>query len=181
MDTQKHIHSSWGIYLVTAIALLDELRTKGVSLAVEGEHIAVDAPKGVLTDDVRQAIREHKAALLAWLAQSAPAHNAAATEPCPQEPCTHQAHPLSSPPPYPGSPVGAPFRPGDRVWLYRWDDHTARFNTPALIVQMRALWPGEQDIGWRNTAGALSWHNARLAVAVETKEGRSPSQGTRQA
>jgi hypothetical protein len=39
-----------------------------------------------------------------------------------------------------------------------------------MIVQMRTLWPGEQDLGWCNAAGALSWHNARLAVAVETQE-----------
>ncbi len=50
---------------MTATALLDELRTKGVHLTVEGEHVAVDAPKGVLTDDVRQAIRQHKQELLA--------------------------------------------------------------------------------------------------------------------
>ena len=36
------------------------------------------------------------------------------------------------------------------------------------IVQMRTLWPGEQDIGWCNAAGEVTWHNARLAVAVET-------------
>jgi hypothetical protein len=36
------------------------------------------------------------------------------------------------------------------------------------IVQIRALYLGEEDIGWRNAAGQLSWHNARLAVAVET-------------
>jgi hypothetical protein len=74
------------------------------------------------------------------------------------------------PPPYPGRPVGTPFRPGQQVWLYRWDDHTPRFDTPVRITEMRTLWPGEQDIGWRNAAGELTWHNARLAVAVETQE-----------
>jgi hypothetical protein len=39
---------------------------------------------------------------------------------------------------------------------------------------MRTLWPGEQDIGWCDTTGQLTWHNARLAVAVETQES-SPS------
>ena len=63
--------------------------------------------------------------------------------------------------------MGAPFRPGYQVWLYRWEDHTPRFNVPVTIVQLRTLWPGEQDIGWCDTAGALSWHNARLAIAVE--------------
>src|SRR5205085_2244504 len=59
-------------FLMTAAILLDELRTKGVHLTVEGEHLAVDAPKNVLNDDVRQAIRQHKQELLALLAYPAP-------------------------------------------------------------------------------------------------------------
>jgi hypothetical protein len=153
-----------------ATILLDELRTKGVQLTVEGAHLAVDAPKGVLTDDVRQAIRQHKAALLALLAQPIPAHDAPATAPSTPETCPHQAHVPPPPPPYPGCPVGTPFCPGHQVWLYRWDHHTPRFDAPVTIVQIRTLWPGEQDIGWCDAAGALSWHNARLALAVETQE-----------
>jgi hypothetical protein len=42
---------------------------------------------------------------------------------------------------------------------------------------MRTLWPGEQDIGWCNAAGELSWHNAMLAVAVETLQVRRQPQG----
>jgi hypothetical protein len=72
-----------------------------------------------------------------------------------------------APPPYPGCPVGAPFRPGQQVWLYRWDTQAPRFDAPVTIVQLRTLWPGEQDIGWCDAAGVVSWHNARLAVAVE--------------
>jgi len=79
--------------------------------------------------------------------------------------CPQREH--ISPPPYPGSPVGAPFHPGHQVWLYRWDNHAPRFDAPVTIVQLRTLWPGEQDIGWCDAAGELSWHNARLAVAVE--------------
>jgi hypothetical protein len=74
------------------------------------------------------------------------------------------------PPPYPGCPLGAPFRPGQQVWLYRWDDQAPRFDAPVTIVQMRTLWPGEQDIGWCNAAGEVTWHNARLAVAVERSQ-----------
>jgi hypothetical protein len=81
---------------------------------------------------------------------------------------SHQAPFPAPPPPYPGRPVGTPFRPGHQVWLYRWDDQTPRFAAPVTIVQMRTLWPGEQDIGWCDAAGAMTWHNARLAVAVET-------------
>jgi hypothetical protein len=92
----------------------------------------------------------------------------------PQEACTHQEYRSPSPPPYPGHPAGAPFRPGQQVWLYRWDDQTPRFAGPVTIVQMRTLWPGEQDIGWCD-AGELTWHNARLAVAVETQQVLSQS------
>jgi hypothetical protein len=73
----------------------------------------------------------------------------------------------TAPPPYPGVPLGAPFRPGQQVWLYRWDTQAPRFDAPVTVERMRLLWPGEQDIGWRNAAGELTWHNARLAVAVE--------------
>jgi hypothetical protein len=73
--------------------------------------------------------------------------------------------------------MGAPFRPGHQVWLYRWDDQTPRFVAPVTIVAMRTLWPGEQDIGWCDAAGAVTWHNARLAVAVETQEGRGLGAG----
>jgi hypothetical protein len=152
---------------MTSVELVTALHMVGCQLIPEGEHLRVQDPQHALTDDLRQAIREHKAALLACLTQSAPANNAATTEPCPQEPCTHQAHPLSSPPPYPGSPLGAPFRPGQQVWLYRWDTHAPRFDAPVTIVQLRTLWPGERDIGWCDAAGELTWHNARLAVAVE--------------
>src|SRR5262245_50917138 len=175
-DANKHLHSSWRIFLMTATGLLEELHTKGVHLTVEGERVAVDAPKGVLTDDLRQAIRQHKAALLALLAQPASAHNAATTAPSPQEACSRQEHRSPLPPPYPGSAMGTPFRPGQQVWLYRWDDQTPRFDVPVTIVQMRTLWPWEQDIGWCDTSGAVSWHNARLAIAVETQEVLNQSQ-----
>jgi len=88
----------------------------------------------------------------------------------PVTPVTQQKeHLLSLPPLYPGHAVGAPFRPGQQVWLYRWDDQTPRFAAPVTIMQMRTLWPGKQDLGWCNAAGAVTWHNARLAVAVETQ------------
>jgi hypothetical protein len=90
-----------------------------------------------------------------------------------------QAHIPPLPPPPPGRLAGAPFRPGHQVWLYRGDDHTPRFAAPVTIVQMRTLWPGEQDIGWCNAAGEVTWHNARLAVAVETQESERRPQDNR--
>jgi hypothetical protein len=166
---------------MTVGKILHTLQARDIQLRVEGDQVRYDAPEDAITDEVLTLLRQHKAALLTMLAQRASAHDAAAAAPSPKEACPRQEHLSPPPPPYPGRPVGAPFRPGHRVWLYRWDDHTPRFDAPVTIVQMRTLWPGEQDIGWRNTAGALSWHHARLAVAVEPPEGRSPSPGALQA
>ena len=152
---------------MTAVEVLQTLQARDIQLMVEGDLLHYDAPEDAITDEVLTLLRQHKGALLALLAQPAPANDATATEPSPQEAFAHQEYRLPSPPPYPGHAVGAPFRPGHQVWLYRWDDHTPRFDAPVTIVQMRTLWPGEQDIGWRNAAGELTWHNARLAVAVE--------------
>jgi hypothetical protein len=137
------------------------------------------APKGVLTRARVDAMRQHKDELHGRVAQPAPANDAPATAPSTPEPCTHKAHMPLPPPPHPGRPVGAPFRPGHQVWLYRRDDQTPRFAAPVTIVQMRTLWPGEQDIGWCNAAGEVTWHNARLAVAVETQESERRPQDNR--
>lgn len=76
---------------MTATVLLDELRTKDVHLTVSGEHITLDAPKGVLTDAMRQAIREHKAVLLVLLSQPMPAA-AAVQPPAPSQPAPLTPH-----------------------------------------------------------------------------------------
>lgn len=52
---------------MTPTALLDHLRALGAEVCVEGDKLRYRAPAGVLTDDLRQAIREHKAALLELL------------------------------------------------------------------------------------------------------------------
>ena len=150
--------------------VLAVLRARDIRLMVDGDQLRYDAPEDAITDEVLTLLHQHKAALLALLAQPEPAYTAAATAPSTQEVCTYQGHFPCHPPPYPGRPVGTPFRPGHQVWLYRWDDQTPRFTAPVTIVQMRTLWPGEQDIGWHDATGQLSWHNARLAVAVATQE-----------
>jgi hypothetical protein len=81
---------------MTAAALLDELRTKRVQLTVDGERLGVDAPRGALTDALRQAIRQHKAALLTLLAQPAPANDTAATVPSAPQACPEPLAPFSS-------------------------------------------------------------------------------------
>jgi hypothetical protein len=45
--------------------LVTALHTVGCRLIPEGEHLRVQDPQHALTGDLRQAIRQHKAALLA--------------------------------------------------------------------------------------------------------------------
>lgn len=51
-----------------AVALLRTLREAGCELQAEGDRLRVNAPKGVLTDELRSLIRQHKPELLRLLA-----------------------------------------------------------------------------------------------------------------
>jgi hypothetical protein len=63
---------------MTAEALLQELQRCQVTLHPEGSELRCRAPKGAMTDALRQAIRAHKAALLRLLTQdTSPAPRAA--------------------------------------------------------------------------------------------------------
>ena len=84
---------------MTVGEVLHTLQTRDIQLMLEGAQLRYDAPEDAITDEVLTLLRQHKAALLALLAQP--------------------------PPPYHSRPVGAPFRPGQQVWLYRWDDHSS--------------------------------------------------------
>jgi TubC N-terminal docking domain len=52
---------------MTAARLVARLRAADVRLAVVGGRLRVDAPRGVLTDADREALRAHKAEILALL------------------------------------------------------------------------------------------------------------------
>jgi hypothetical protein len=52
---------------VTAEALLQELHSRGVQLAPEGDRIRYRAPRGVLTPDLKAKLSEHKAEVLSVL------------------------------------------------------------------------------------------------------------------
>ena len=155
---------------MTTIEVFHALQARDIQLTVDADRLAYDAPEGTVTEEVLTLLRQHKAALLALLTQLVPANDVAAIAPSTQEARPSQEPVPPAPPPYPGHPMGTPLRPGQQVWLYRWDDQTPRFDVPVTVVQMRTLWPGEQDIGWCNAAGEVTWHSARLAVAVETQE-----------
>ncbi len=58
---------------MSAAALVAELRSAGVVLAVEGERLRVNAPRGVLTPEQRAAIATEKDAVMALLMAEADA------------------------------------------------------------------------------------------------------------
>ena len=51
-----------------ASAILQTIRARGGQVTLEGDHIRVCKTSGVLTDELRQAIRAEKAAILTILA-----------------------------------------------------------------------------------------------------------------
>jgi hypothetical protein len=52
---------------VTPETLVAELKAQGVQLSARGDRLRVEAPPGVLTPEVRQALTDRKAAILALL------------------------------------------------------------------------------------------------------------------
>jgi predicted metal-dependent hydrolase len=52
---------------VSAAALLEEMRQRGVRLEADGLMLRVDAPEEAATDELRHALREHKRALIRHL------------------------------------------------------------------------------------------------------------------
>ncbi len=52
---------------MNATELLDDVRSRGVSLEADGEQLLVDAPAGVITDETKAALAELKPKLLKLL------------------------------------------------------------------------------------------------------------------
>lgn len=52
---------------MNAVELFTELISRGVDLEVEGERLKVDAPKGAVTLELREALTTHKSEVLALL------------------------------------------------------------------------------------------------------------------
>ena len=86
------------------------LQARDIQLMVEGDQVRYDAPEDAITDEVLTLLRQHKAALLALLAQPAPANDAPATAPSTPEACTHKAH-IPLPPTVPRLSGGRAFSP----------------------------------------------------------------------
>lgn len=53
---------------MSAETLLRELTDRGVRVTRDGQRLRVRAPRGILTEDVREALIEHKPAILELLA-----------------------------------------------------------------------------------------------------------------
>lgn len=56
---------------MNAGTLLEELRDKGVKLSADGSYLELDAPTGVLTEELEEQIREAKPGLLEELEREA--------------------------------------------------------------------------------------------------------------
>jgi hypothetical protein len=67
---------------VTASALVADLRRRGVTLEPRGDRLRYCAPAGVLTDADREALRRHKAQVVALL-RAAPSEPAGGNTPAP--------------------------------------------------------------------------------------------------
>ena len=63
----------------TPAELLDTLTASGVRLEARGVRILIDAPKGVLTAELRNALTLHKTGLIAALRLDSPCDNCGST------------------------------------------------------------------------------------------------------
>lgn len=52
---------------MSAQMIVENLRARHVTITLNGDRLKIDAPLGALTDEDRQAIREHKAGILVLL------------------------------------------------------------------------------------------------------------------
>ncbi len=55
---------------MNALSLYHDLKASGVILEARGEHLKVDAPAGVLTEEHRAALKEFKPKLLKFLSRT---------------------------------------------------------------------------------------------------------------
>jgi hypothetical protein len=52
---------------MNASKLIEELRSRGVVVEASGDRLRVDAPKGVVTEELREALAEHKTEVMALI------------------------------------------------------------------------------------------------------------------
>ena len=66
--------------MINTVQLFQTLTAGGCRLLQDGEQLRIQDPRRMLTDDLRQAIREHKTELLRVLAQMTPAYESLLAE-----------------------------------------------------------------------------------------------------
>ena len=55
---------------MNALSLYHDLKARGVHLEAQGEHLRVDAPAGVVTEEVKSTLMEFKPILLRFLSRT---------------------------------------------------------------------------------------------------------------
>ncbi len=53
---------------MTAVELLTELRERGIFIETSGNRLRIDAPRGAVTPELREALVEHKSQVIALIA-----------------------------------------------------------------------------------------------------------------
>ncbi len=81
---------------MTLADVLDDLRTRGVSLALDGaDGLRINAPRGSVSADLREHLRSHKSALLNWLREGQADDGAALPQCTPDPQSVYEPFPLS--------------------------------------------------------------------------------------
>lgn len=146
---------------MAASSLLAELRAEGFTLTAEGSRLRV-AHADMLTDELRQRIREHRAGLMSILAaESAPAVRSA-TDATPAACVQHRARkgPLT---PHPPAPAMAPKRRAitstDLVRTYQDNPRVSK----AIAGRLSDLQNAHEPYDFDDLTRIVAEENARIA------------------
>src|SRR5262245_52418718 len=66
---------------MTTAEFVAHLRTLDIRVSIQGERLRCSAPKGMLTDGLREELAARKAEILAWLRANVDGHDVAARAP----------------------------------------------------------------------------------------------------
>jgi TubC N-terminal docking domain len=114
----------------------------GVKLSLRGDRLAVDAPAGVMTEEIKAALAAHKPALLAMLAGL--------------DDRTDPAGPTAGEPSLPDGPAGWGPPPADRGW---------RKTVAHWPIGWRAIWG---ELAESHQAVGATWDQAEWSAFNET-------------
>ena len=127
---------------MTPRELLVQLREQGVEIKSNGDRLLIDAPKGAITPDVRDALAANKAELLKILNTPPPTERAAASRPVEKSTAPRPIEPIASapmvavPPPRPQPAAQPSVRPISPSAPPEVDDPRATSSIAAEIEQL---------------------------------------------